>query len=74
MLSKEQNEALSSVGPGTLLSELLRRYWQPIAAVAEFDDNPTQPMQLMGEELVCTGIKAGATAWSTDIARVDVRT
>jgi 5,5'-dehydrodivanillate O-demethylase oxygenase subunit len=52
MLSKEQNEALYSVGPGTLMGELLRRYWQPFAAVAELDDNPIKPIRLMGEELV----------------------
>ena len=31
MLSKEQNEALYKVGPGTPMGELLRRYWMPIA-------------------------------------------
>ena len=34
------------------MGELLRRYWQPIAAVAEFDDTPTKPVRLMGEDLV----------------------
>ena len=29
MLSKEENERLTSVGPGTPCGELLRRYWQP---------------------------------------------
>jgi len=29
-------------GPGTMMGELLRRYWMPIAAVAELDDNPNQ--------------------------------
>jgi phenylpropionate dioxygenase-like ring-hydroxylating dioxygenase large terminal subunit len=52
MLSKEQNEALYKVGPGTVMGELLRRYWQPIAAVAELDENPIKPMRLMGEDLV----------------------
>jgi 5,5'-dehydrodivanillate O-demethylase oxygenase subunit len=52
VLSKEQNEALYQVGPGTLMGELLRRYWQPIAAVAELDDNPIKPIRLMGEDLV----------------------
>ena len=52
MLSKAQNEALYKVGPGTLMGELLRRYWQPIAAVAELDETPMKPMRLMGEDLV----------------------
>ena len=32
MLSKEENEMLTRVGPGTPCGELMRRYWHPIAA------------------------------------------
>ena len=35
MLTKEQNERLTQVGPGTPMGELMRRYWHPIAASAE---------------------------------------
>ena len=35
MLSDEQNRTLTQVGAGTPMGELLRRYWMPIAAVAE---------------------------------------
>ena len=35
MLSAELNERLTRVGPGTPAGDLLRRYWMPIAAVAE---------------------------------------
>ena len=38
MLSEERNRRLTEVGPGTPMGALLRRYWQPIAAVAELDD------------------------------------
>ena len=31
MLSKEQNERLTRVGPGTPMGNLLRRYWHPVA-------------------------------------------
>ena len=34
------------------MGELLRRYWHPIAAVAELDDTSTKPVRLMGEDLV----------------------
>ena len=34
MLSAKDNEALTRVGRGTPMGELMRRYWQPIAAVA----------------------------------------
>ena len=35
MLSKEDNERLTRVGPGTPMGELLRRYWMPVAALSE---------------------------------------
>ena len=31
MLSKEANERLTRVGPGTPMGDLLRRYWHPVA-------------------------------------------
>jgi 5,5'-dehydrodivanillate O-demethylase oxygenase subunit len=46
------NEKLTRVGPGTPMGELMRRYWQPIAAVAELDAHPTKPVRLLGEDLV----------------------
>jgi 5,5'-dehydrodivanillate O-demethylase len=52
MLSDEQNRRLAQVGAGTPMGELLRRYWMPIAAVAELDDKATKPVRLLGEDLV----------------------
>ncbi len=52
MLSEEQNRALTEVGPGTRMGQLLRRYWMPIAALAELDDNPVKSVRLLGEDLV----------------------
>lgn len=52
MLSQEKNDLLTRVGPGTPMGELLRRYWHPIAGVAELDANPIKPMRLFGEDLV----------------------
>ena len=39
-LSKEENEMLTRVGPGTPAGEMLRRYWQPIGFEAELQDKP----------------------------------
>jgi hypothetical protein len=39
MLTPEENEMLTRVGPGTPAGELLRRYWHPVA-IAEPEDNP----------------------------------
>jgi 5,5'-dehydrodivanillate O-demethylase len=52
MLSKEENARLTAVGPGSPVGELLRRYWMPIAPVAELDDSPTKAVRLLGEDLV----------------------
>jgi 5,5'-dehydrodivanillate O-demethylase len=52
VLSEEQNRTLTEVGPGTRMGELLRRYWMPIAGVAELDAHPVKPVRLMGEDLV----------------------
>ena len=52
MVSKEQNERLTHVGPGTPMGELLRRYWHPIAVTTELEEEPTKEIRLLGEDLV----------------------
>lgn len=52
MLTHEMNESLTRVGPGTQMGEYLRRYWHPIAGLAELEANPTKPVRLLGEDLV----------------------
>jgi len=59
MLTAEQNERLTRVGPGTPMGELMRRYWQPFLPVAKLDENPVQPVRLLGEDLVCYRDLAG---------------
>ena len=34
------------------MGALLRRYWQPIAAVSELADGATKPVRLLAEDLV----------------------
>jgi 5,5'-dehydrodivanillate O-demethylase oxygenase subunit len=59
MLSNDDNTRLTQVEPGTPMGELLRRYWMPIAAVAELDDRPTKSVRLLGEDLVLYRDKGG---------------
>ena len=49
MLTVEQNEELTRVGPGTRMGELLRRYWYPIAFEQDFDARPSKTVRLLGE-------------------------
>ena len=51
MLTVEQNERLTQTGPGTPMGDLLRRYWWPIAASVDMDEDPVQPVRILGEDL-----------------------
>jgi len=55
MLSAAMNEELVRTGPGTLIGDLMRRYWVPALHAAEVaePDGPPVRVQLMGERLVC---------------------
>ena len=59
MLTKEENELLTSVGRGTPGGELLRRYWMPIACTGELtEQKPIKAVRLLGEDLVVYRDKA----------------
>ncbi len=56
----DQNERLTRIGPGTPCGALMRRYWQPIALVDEFDptidprmaQRPLKAVRALGEDFV----------------------
>src|SRR3954470_15357303 len=54
MLSKEENERLTRVGPDTPMGETLRRYWLPALLAEELPapDCPPARVRLVGEDLV----------------------
>jgi nitrite reductase/ring-hydroxylating ferredoxin subunit len=54
MLTPEDNEILTRVGPGTLMGNLLRRYWQPALLSSEVPepDSPPVRVRLLGEDLI----------------------
>ncbi|HEX9442671.1 MAG TPA: Rieske 2Fe-2S domain-containing protein [Candidatus Binatia bacterium] len=51
MLSREENDLLTRVGPGTPAGAMLRRYWHPIGFAAELKKRPVRK-RLLGEDLV----------------------
>jgi 5,5'-dehydrodivanillate O-demethylase len=59
MLSREDNQKLTRVGPGTPMGELMRRYWMPIAAIDEFARVSAKPVRLMGEDLILYRDRSG---------------
>ena len=54
MLTREDNEKLTRVGPGTPLGRFLRRYWIPAAKSEEIAQPGGAPVRvgLLGEKLV----------------------
>ena len=54
----EDDKELTRVGPGTPAGEYLRRFWHPVAHVAQLTDVPLA-LKVMGEELVCFKDKSG---------------
>src|SRR6266702_4360040 len=60
MLTHEDNELISRVGPGTPAGEMLRRYWYPVAFSHELtEETPTHFVRLLGEDLVLFRDKSG---------------
>ena len=53
MLTKEENELMTRIGPGTPAGEMLRRYWWPVAfaEVVRPEARPTK-VKLLGQEFV----------------------
>ena len=74
MLTKEQNERLTRVGPGTPLGTLLRRYWWPVAGVSELIDRPPNPSVSWARTLCSTRIARGGMACSASVVRIAVWT
>ena len=54
MLTKEENNRLTQVGPGTPMGEMMRRYWHPIALSAQLPHPDCDPLRsrLLGENFV----------------------
>ena len=59
MLTVEENERMTRIGPGTPMGELMRRYWHPIAASSELSSFGTKPIRLLGESLVLYRDRSG---------------
>ena len=76
MLSREDNELLCRVGPGTLMGDLIRQYWIPVTLTEELaaPDAPGltcfggifRPCDLVGEAWECS--RTSATGMAFDAA------
>lgn len=53
MLTREENELLTRVGPGTPMGALMRRYWLPVLLASELaPGGRVKRVRLLGEDLV----------------------
>jgi phenylpropionate dioxygenase-like ring-hydroxylating dioxygenase large terminal subunit len=64
MLTTEQNQTLTRIGPGTAMGEVMRRYWVPALLSWELSepDCPPVEVRLLGEELVAFRATDGTPA------------
>jgi phthalate 4,5-dioxygenase oxygenase subunit len=61
MLTSEENETLTRVGPGTAMGQMMRRFWMPIATSAQLPAPDSDPLRarLLGESFVVFRDTAG---------------
>ncbi|MQG76635.1 MAG: Rieske 2Fe-2S domain-containing protein [SAR202 cluster bacterium] len=61
MLSKEENEILTRVGPGTVMGDLMREYWMPAMTSDELPAPDCDPvrLKLLGEDLIAFRATSG---------------
>ena len=60
MLSREDNELLTRVGPGTAMGGLMRRYWLPVLQSTELEaGGRVKRVMLLGERLIAYRAKNG---------------
>lgn len=53
MMSQEQNDLITRIGPTAPAGKLMRMYWQPAALVEELaGERPIKPVRLLGENFV----------------------
>jgi phthalate 4,5-dioxygenase oxygenase subunit len=62
MLTADENERVTRVGPGTPMGKVMRRYWQPALLSSELPEPDGAPVRvrLLGEDLVAFRDSSGA--------------
>ena len=67
MLTQEENDFLTQIGPGTPAGALLRRYWLPVGVHEELSaEHPTKFVRVLGEDLVLFKDKSGRVGLLAD--------
>src|ERR1700733_6239769 len=67
MLTAQENQRLTQVGPGTPAGELLRRYWQAVCPRKELSGKARKKrIQILGEKLLVVRLNDGTFACVTE--------
>jgi hypothetical protein len=71
MLTKEDNEFLCRIGPGTPMGDVLREYWMPAFQSFELPEADCPPMRirLLGENLIAFRNTSGQVGLIADNCR-----
>ena len=69
MLSREDNELLTQIGPGTAMGNLMRQYWMPIYLSSDLPENDSKPerMKLLHEDLIIFRDSEGRVGLVTEV-------
>jgi phthalate 4,5-dioxygenase oxygenase subunit len=76
MLSREENELLTRVHPGTPMGRLFRCYWIPALLSEEIPDPDSPPVRvrLLGEDLVAfRDTHGGSASWTSIVPIAGLR-
>ena len=67
MLTRDENELLCRVGPGTPMGELMRQYWMPVIYDWELEpDGQPQRVRVLGEDLLAWRDTDGRPSFSQE--------
>jgi phenylpropionate dioxygenase-like ring-hydroxylating dioxygenase large terminal subunit len=68
MASKEDNEILTRIGPGTPMGNLFRQYWLPLLMSSELPapDGPPKRVRILGEHLIAFRSSSGQVGLLAD--------
>jgi 5,5'-dehydrodivanillate O-demethylase oxygenase subunit len=59
VLTEQENELLTRIGPGTRMGNLMRRYWHVVSPVDQMEGRWTKRVRLLGEDLVLFKDRSG---------------
>jgi phthalate 4,5-dioxygenase oxygenase subunit len=69
MLTQEENEIVTHVGPGTPMGDLMRQYWLPVYLSSDIAENDSKPrrLKLLHENLIIFRDTSGRAVLVTEV-------